>query len=281
MYSVLEEKVEKERPEVGKEKKKKSRRRDNEYRSVVDDNRKKIEQFAFQDAASAGKRRNKAGSDGLFLGGLNALERRLLTDIARDELGLEVVDKGPPKHTLHIFKPPDWAEKRKEKDEEERRARKERGGTAKPSATLPLTLRNRFAIDFGVPLPVLESPYFEYLVGLYEPVLRSQTNLELFIQAVDSQGGAAKWKKYARDLMDRIVDDVTSTDAYKAFAADDLSRFDIAAAPDRASENLYKPENSGKYFVSLDFAAANFNSLRYYDPKLVFDSKNWVEFLSR
>jgi hypothetical protein len=40
-----------------------------------------------------------------------------------------------------------------------------------------------------------------------------------------------------------------------------------------ATENLYKIENSGKYYVSLDFTSANFNALRYYDPRLVFETK--------
>lgn len=259
--------------------KKKKRRRDNDYRSVVEDNCKRIEQFT--NAKDGAKNGNE-----LFLGGnLNTLEKRLLGDFARG-LGLNAVDGGPPKHTLRISKPADWAQRREKMEEDEKRARKARGGrAAKPftAATLPVTLRNRFCIDFTVPMPVLESPYFEYFCSLYEPVLHSQTNLDLFLEAVNSQGSVAKWKNYTGELVQRIIDDVTGTEAYKTFAADNLSRFDIKdPAPERAAtENLYKIENSGKYYVSLDFTSANFNALRYYDPRLVFETKNWVEFLSR
>jgi hypothetical protein len=47
----------------------------------------------------------------------------------------------------------------------------------------------------------------------------------------------------------------------------------VTARDSAATENLYIAENAGKYYVSLDFTSANFNSLRYYDPKLVFDTK--------
>jgi hypothetical protein len=47
-------------------------------------------------------------------------------------------------------------------------------------------------------MPVLESPYFEYFCALYEPVLHSQTNLHLFLEAVNSVGIIALLSRFAR-----------------------------------------------------------------------------------
>jgi hypothetical protein len=48
----------------------------------------------------------------------------------------------------------------------------------------------------------------------------------------------AKWKNYTGELVQRIIDDVTGTEAYKTFAADNLSRFDIKdPAPERCALN--------------------------------------------
>jgi hypothetical protein len=125
----------------------KKRRRDNEYRSVVEDNRKKIEQFAAGPPAGGGKGKSAGGGqDQLVLGGsLNELEKRLLGELARNELGLDATEGPPPKHTLRISRPADWAKRKAEREDEERRARKARGGKPRPftAATLPTALRNR------------------------------------------------------------------------------------------------------------------------------------------
>lgn len=116
-----------------KKKKTKKKRTITNYRSVVEDNRARIETFAFDSRAQRPRKpTSSAGGGELVLGGdLNALEKRMLADIARG-YGLQVAENCGPKRTVRITTPPDWT------DRQQRRA-----DEPVTISTMPISLRHR------------------------------------------------------------------------------------------------------------------------------------------
>ncbi len=47
---------------------------------------------------------------------------------------------------------------------------------------------HRFCIDFELPIGIMESPYFEYFIELYQPLLATRDKIQLFIEGVASEG---------------------------------------------------------------------------------------------
>lgn len=45
--------------------------------------------------------------------------------------------------------------------------------------------------------------------------------------------------------------------------------------------DVYRPDNDGKYFLSLDLKKANYNALKFYDPEIVLDTGFYEELISR
>ncbi len=83
-----------------------------------------------------------------------------------------------------------------------------------------------------------------------------------------------------------MVSDMRATEAYKRLESDKLKEYEFdprEMLPSKVAtnENIYKLENAGHYFISLDLSSAGFNALRFYDRDLVFGAKNWEELLGR
>lgn len=148
MFSALCREQEEEGQEVTSEKPTEGKRRrarkragrEGDYRSVVEDQRKRIEQFARAPDGQGGGRPLVLGGD------LNALEKRLLAAMARLRYGLSTTEDCGPKRTVHIVRPADWAQRRQEAADAERRTRRLCGGRPRPltAGALPVALRNRF-----------------------------------------------------------------------------------------------------------------------------------------
>jgi hypothetical protein len=246
--------------------------------------------------------------DGAF--GLTSFERRIVHTLAKQR-GLHANSHVLPSKALKSSKqstttkdtvsetklsekqkgkePVNTQEKEEEEEEDTRKVmivKKPPNWTPAPStrqiasiAELPITLRLRFREDFGLPIPVIQSPYFEYFVDLYQPLFGSRDKLNLFIDAVNDQGGRPTlWRDYTDGVIKACVDDVFSNPAYRAFRNDPLKQF---KGGDELDYTIYKRTNAGNYFLSLDFSAAGFNALRYYNSDIVFGCNTWEEFLGR
>ena len=78
--------------------------------------------------------------------------------------------------------------------------------------------RKRFIKDNGLPIPVTDSPYFEYLIDLYEDLYGSKTAWES-LQAKMSEYGNNTSALFAEcnDISKKVIEVVENTPAYKQF----------------------------------------------------------------
>lgn len=141
------------------------------------------------------------------------------------------------------------------------------------------TLRKKFVKDFGLPITIYKSPYFEYYLELYEDLYQSKTLYQLFEREVLDVGGIEPYLAEYTKLKNRIIEHVKDKESFQRFNGSVLSEFDVKM--ELPKTKLYHPENHGNRFVSIDLEKANFHSLRYYDTDILDGAKTYNQWLKQ
>lgn len=150
-------------------------------------------------------------------------------------------------------------------------------------------LHKKFIKDFNFPLQVVQEPYFSQRLKYLEEDYGANTSylnlLEMLRDHFDSKPG--KFMEYGHALADRIISDITNSDAYKK---DFLRLLPTKQEIDQHAKSidgkiingkrLYTQEQDGCMFVSFDMKKANFQLIRYTCPAVLHDAKTYEEYIS-
>lgn len=140
-------------------------------------------------------------------------------------------------------------------------------------------LLRRFVKDFSLPIQLVQEPYFEYYLDLYDRLFNTKKLFRLFVETVEQCGGEEQFFKLSDGLQEMVVQAISSTPEYQRFISDSFEKFSVSAGVGKG--NLYIPENGGKYFVSFDLKNANYNALKYYSPAMVLNTASYEELIGR
>lgn len=142
-------------------------------------------------------------------------------------------------------------------------------------------LRNRFVSDLNLPIQVVQSPYFEDRLELLEKEYGAKTSYEELLSVVYNRfnGKSTEFLEYYHQVRDNIITTVTNSDAYKDFISND--KFIKNINPICGNRNLYTNEQDGCMFVSYDMKKANFQTLRYANPAIVYDAGTYEDFIGK
>lgn len=148
---------------------------------------------------------------------------------------------------------------------------------SKWASTIPINVRKRFVKDNNLPIPVLDDPYFEYFINLYQ---KDFNTVNLILNLNDCAANTNSWENFfqeSKTIMDSVIDAVSSTEAYGEFLSMDMDAYKPIQQINHSK--LYKQTNANKQFVSIDLKKANFQALKYYDSELVFNCDFYEELL--
>lgn len=142
-------------------------------------------------------------------------------------------------------------------------------------------VRKKFIKDTNLPIQVLDSPYFEYFLDLYEPTLGSKTLWASLQKEISDffDGKPGKWMEYTRSIQDKVISDILETPEYKKFNEDKELEKILSETPGEMRGNIYSGGKRGKTFLSVDLRKANFQAFHWYDPKIVLGEDTWEKFL--
>jgi len=141
------------------------------------------------------------------------------------------------------------------------------------------SLRKRFVKDCKLPIALLQDPYFDYFLNLYEELCNSRTHYTSFCELVNKLGGEEPFFKESKRITDSIITDISSTEAFQKFNTGDLSEYDTKS--EVRQQNVYHQKNVGHAYASFDLIKANYNALKFIDPAIVFNTKNYEELLGK
>lgn len=133
-----------------------------------------------------------------------------------------------------------------------------------------------------LPIHVLQSPYFEYLLKLYDPIYNCKRayaialfHLYMDYQKEDFNEGVKYWVEDEDRVKDNIIQDIKNNSKIESFY--DASA-NLAPKVPLPSNNFYCEENDGKYFISIDFTKANFNIFRKFG---IIEEESYYDFISK
>ena len=131
-------------------------------------------------------------------------------------------------------------------------------------------LRARFVSDMNIPIQVLQSPYFEDRLELLEEEYGANTSYDELMSLIYErfEGKPTNFLEYYHQVRDDIITKVTNSEAYKEFISD--NKFVKNFTPICGNRNLYTNEQDGCMFISYDMKKANFQTLKYANPAIVY-----------
>ena len=143
--------------------------------------------------------------------------------------------------------------------------------------TLTHSLRKRFVKDCKLPISLLQDPYFDYFLDLYEEFYGSRTAYVQFVDLINRLGSEESFFKESKRITDSVIKAISDTDAYKDFNTGDTSKFDSKVA--MRQQNTYHQQNVGKAFASFDLVKANYNALKFVNPEIVLNTKKYEDLI--
>lgn len=134
----------------------------------------------------------------------------------------------------------------------------------------------RFCKDSGIPISVVQEPYFSDRLKLLNPYYDSvrewtQFNTELAKYRCDHDY-LEDWDR-ARLL---AIGKIHNSKGFKEFQEAKFS----AKAPE-FKRSVYCPEFVGKTLISFDLVQADYNALKYFNPSIFGSTETWEEWISQ
>lgn len=148
-------------------------------------------------------------------------------------------------------------------------------------------LRHRFVEDTGLPIQVIQSPFFESRIELFEKEFEAKTKYENYLGFVNEHydGSAHKFLDDYFAIRSRIIDDRANSVAFKAFNEDKaITSLFKEFKPIVGNVNLYTQEqvkDGSNCFLTFDMKKANFQALRKINPEIVLNAENYHDFIMK
>ena len=126
-----------------------------------------------------------------------------------------------------------------------------------------LSFRRRFVKDFNLPINVVDSPYFEYYMDLYDWFPREEYFALCDEINTKYNGNINLWLEDYSQIRDKIITDIENSEEYKNFILMDMSKFALSDECKNLPDiNIYNQSSVGRTFLSIDLKKANFQALR-------------------
>lgn len=137
----------------------------------------------------------------------------------------------------------------------------------------------RWVKDYDLPIKIFEEPYFSYLINLYDDVFQTKEKLNLLIDIISDFNNDDEYLSHNNKLTDNIISTIKKQRAYLEFITMNMDKFKILT--NYPKNSIYKQNNIGKTFLSIDLVKANYQSLKFIDNSLVLNSSNYDDLISK
>ena len=141
-------------------------------------------------------------------------------------------------------------------------------------------LNKRFCNDYNVSIQLFQEPYFTdrvKLIGKYSEYLEL-----LRIVKEDFNDNVEEYLSYYNEVKESVIQYIKNSTAFKTLNEDNMSKYVVKSNFPKA--DIYKEDNIGKKFISIDWKKANFSVLVKYAEITnteFFNSFDWVDFMKQ
>lgn len=141
-----------------------------------------------------------------------------------------------------------------------------------------LEVRKRFVSDMKLSFPVLEDPYFDYYIELYDEMYNTSERLELLKNDISRFKSQEEFLKAYYEVRNNMIE-ALNNEAFKKFNTMDMNDFSLGKV-NYPKKDVFNVSNVGKIFVSIDLVKANFQALKYVDKDIVLGANTYEELVS-
>ena len=140
-------------------------------------------------------------------------------------------------------------------------------------------LKQRFVKDYNLPINIFEDDLFEYYLKELDEQYDTIKKYESFKDFLNKYETQEDFFQASTKIIDNILEYVSNKEDYKKLELDRLEKLNqVKNCP---SKNIYNLENVGNYYISLDLIKANFQALKKYSKKIVFNCETYEDFISK
>ena len=163
-------------------------------------------------------------------------------------------------------------------------------GKESQQEALSKSMKKKFVKHWSIQMPLLESPYFEYYIELYDEMFETRRKMRLFkedVKSIEKDHYAEYIGKHYKAIKNELVQKISSSEAFQVLLSKETELLNHYSIPENNSfkrvidRDIWDARNHGRYFISIDIRNARFNALRYHDPELVCNCKTWKELLEK
>ena len=141
-------------------------------------------------------------------------------------------------------------------------------------------LKKSFCKDNGINIGVYEERCFEDRIKLYDNFYNSSYKLNQFKKGLEKYNTEQDYFNECNRVESEIIKAITENQYYKEFEKLE-QKFFVIKNKDLSTGNIYKEENVGKSYISIDMKEANFSALRNYNEKIFDCEQNWKDFVRK
>lgn len=140
-------------------------------------------------------------------------------------------------------------------------------------------LKQRFVKDYNLPINIFEDDLFEYYLKELDEQYDTIKKYESFKDFLNKYETEEDFFQASTKIIDNILEYVSNKEDYKKLELDRLEN--LNQVKNYPSKNIYNLENVGNYYISLDLIKANFQALKKYSKKIVFNCETYEDFISK
>lgn len=141
-------------------------------------------------------------------------------------------------------------------------------------------IRTRFIEDYGLPISVPYEPWFSNNIALLEKYYKSRTKYNDLVKEIGDRT-PGQFIAQNREIRHEIRSWIEGNKAYLEFSGDKEIASHYKISKEYPKRDLYKGDNVGNRYISIDLREANFQALRFHDPAIVRDCETWSEFIGK
>lgn len=139
--------------------------------------------------------------------------------------------------------------------------------------------KERFCKDCNIPLKLFQEPYFTDRLNLYDKFYNTLEKWSLFVDEIKKYNCEQDYFEEYNKVKDEAILQIKNSEAYQRFNEEDMNKFKVTHN-NLPNNDIFKPSNDGKYFLSIDMRKANFSSIRHYSED-IFESDTWEGFIGK
>ena len=141
-------------------------------------------------------------------------------------------------------------------------------------------IRTKFIEDYNLPISVPYEPWFSNTIDLLEKYYNSRTKYNELVKEVGNRT-PGQFISQVREIRHEMMGWMEHNETYLEFSKNNEINEQYKITKSYPKRDIYKGDNVGGRFISIDLKEANFQSLRFHDPAIVRDCETWSDFVGK